>query len=243
MISNPRILRVRIPLQRNTIWLPICGMMLLIGRACLATALFVMIAGLGQSVYAAGGGQPKFQRISTQYIAALGDPDATSGNGAESWGLWPLDPGPRGVRLSRLEELEEAGGVAPARWKFDHTDWWLEEHGLIMEQPTFPIPSGKYLVTGDREVTTVLTIHPADKNGNSRWEFDDHATLYDVTHLRCRSARYTPTSSEGSCSPASVQQTAFPVAPGGAMPPVEGCKKQDYSVLIVIAVAVEDEGR
>ncbi|MDR4481734.1 MAG: hypothetical protein R3B95_00455 [Nitrospirales bacterium] len=162
MISYLRILRVRTPLQREVLFC--CrhvGTMLLIGRACLATALLVMLAGLGQSVCAAGGGQPKFQRISTQYIAALGDPDATSGNGAESWGLWPLDPGPRGVRLSRLEELEEAGGIAPARWTFDRTDWWLEEHGLIMEQPTFPIPPGKYLVTGDREVTTVLTIHPA----------------------------------------------------------------------------------
>lgn len=243
MISNLRIFRVRTPLQRSTIWFPTRGTMLLIGRACLATALLVLIAALGQSVYAEDGGPTKFQRISTQYIAALGDPDATSGDGAEAWGLWPLDPGPRGVRLSRLEELEEAGGVAPARWQFDHTDWWLEEHGLIMEQPTFPIPPGKYLVTGDREVTTVLTIHPADKNGNSRWELDDQATLYDVTHLRCRSARYTPTSSEGLCSPANVQQTAFPVTPGGAMPPVEGCKKQDYAVLIVIAVAMEGEGR
>ncbi|MEZ4273734.1 MAG: hypothetical protein R3B95_00460 [Nitrospirales bacterium] len=40
-----------------------------------------------------------------------------------------------------------------------------------------------------------------------------------------------------------MQQTAFPVLPGGAMPPVEGCKKQDYAVLIVIAVATENEGR
>ncbi|WNM58755.1 hypothetical protein [Candidatus Nitrospira allomarina] len=243
MISMPKILRVRTPLQRRFIWFPTLGTMLLIGGACLATALLVMMAGFGQTVYAAGEGQPKFQRISTQYIAALGDPDATSGNGAESWGLWPLDPGPRGVRLSSLKQLEEAGGVAPARWKFDPTDWWLEEHGLIMEQPTFPIPPGKYLVTGDREVTTVLTIHPPDKNGNSRWKLDDQATLYDVTHLRCRSARYTPTTGEGSCSPANVQKTAFPVTPGGTMPPVVGCKKQDYAVLIVIALAVEDEGR
>jgi hypothetical protein len=243
MISNLGILRVRTPLQRSTIWLPTCGTMLLIGRACLATALLVMMVGLGQSVYAAGGGQPKFQRISTQYIAALGPPDAASGNGAESWGLWPLDPGPRGVRLSRLEQLKEAGGVAPAGWKFNHTDWWLEEHGLIMEQPIFPLRPGKYLVTGDREVTTMVTIHPPDKDGNSRWELDDQAMLYDVTHLRCRSARYTPTTGNDSCSPANVQKAAFPVTPGGVMPPVEGCKKQDYAVLIVIAVAVEDEGR
>jgi hypothetical protein len=136
--------------------------------------------------------------------------------------------------------LKEAGGFAPARWKFDGTDWWLEEHGLIMEQPTFPLPAGKYVVTGARDVTAVLTIHPADRNGDRRWELDKGATLYDVTHLACRSARYTPAAVGGTCSPASVQRTAFPVAPGGAMPPVEGCTKQDYAVLIVIGVGVED---
>ena len=76
--------------------------------------------------HAAGGGQTKFQRISTQFIAALGDPGATSGSGAQSWGLWPLDPGPRGVELNSYQRLKDAGGVAPARWKFDGTDWWLE---------------------------------------------------------------------------------------------------------------------
>jgi len=86
----------------------------------------------------------------------------------------------------------------------------------------------------------VLTIHPPDKNGDRRWELDKGATLYDVTHLACRSARYTPAAVGGSCSPANAQKTAFPVAPGGAMPPVEGCKKQDYAVLIVIGVGVED---
>lgn len=223
--------------------LPTRRSMFLTGRTCLATALLMLMAVLGQPVQATDGGQKKFHRISTQYIAVLGAPNASSGNGAESWGLWPLDPGPRGVRLSSLEQLEEAGGIAPARWKFDHTDWWLEEHGLIMEQPRFPIPPGKYLVTGDREITTVLTIHPADKNGNSYWELADQATLYDVTHLACRSARYTPATGDSSCSPANVQKTAFPVTPGGAMPPAEGCKKQDYAVLIVIGVAVEDDGR
>jgi len=188
---------------------------------------------------AAGGGQTKFQRISTQFIAALGDPRATSGSGAQSWGLWPLDPGPRGVQLNSFTRLKEAG-VAPARWKFDGTDWWLEEHGLIMEQPTFPLPPGKYLVTGGREVTAVLTIHTTERNGESRWELDKGATLYDVTHLAYRSARYTPAAGGGSCSAANVQKTAFPVAPGGVMPPVEGCTKQDYAVLIVIGVGVEE---
>ena len=212
----------------------------LIRRVCLATVLLVTIAAVAQPVHAAGGGQTKFPRIATQFIAALGDPGATSGSGAQSWGLWPLDPGPRGVELNRYQRLKDAGGVAPARWKFDDRDWWLEEHGLIMEQPTFPLPPGKYLVTGNREVTAVLTIHPADRNGDRRWELDKGATLYDVTHLACRSARYTPAAVGGSCSPANAQKTAFPVAPGGAMPPVEGCTKQDYAVLIVIGVGVED---
>ena len=177
--------------------------------------------------------------IPTQYIAALGDPGATSGIGAESWGLWRLDPGPRGVRLSGYETLKAEGGVAPAQWKFDGSDWWLEEHGLIMEQPEFPIPPGRYVVTGGREVTAVLTVHPKGNDGVQHWELDKGATLHDVTHLRCRSARYTPAASDNSCSPAKAQMTAFPVAPGGPMPPVEGCNKQDYDVLIVIGMAVD----
>ena len=212
----------------------------LIRRACLATVLLVTIATVAQPVYAAGGGQTKFKRISTQYIATLGDPGSTSGSGAQSWGLWPLDPGPRGVKLNRYPSLKDAGGVAPARWRFDETDWWLEEHGLIMEQPTVPLPPGKYVVTGARKVTAVLTIHPPDSRGDRRWELDQGATLYDVTHLACRSARYTPVALGSSCSPANAKQTAFPVAPGGAMPPVEGCTKQDYAVLIVIGVGIED---
>jgi hypothetical protein len=105
---------------------------------------------------------------------------------------------------------------------------------LIMEQPTFPLSPGKYVVTGARDVTAVLTIHHADRNGDRRWELDKGATLHDVTHLACRSARYTSAAVGGSCSPANAQKTAFPVMPGGAMPPVEGCTKQDYAVPIAI---------
>ena len=181
-----------------------------------------------------------FKRIPTQFIAALGDPEATSGTGAQSWGLWRVDPGPRGVQLSDYGELKAAGGLTAAQWIFDDKDWWLEEHGLIMEKPDFPLPPGKYMVTGDREVTTVLTIHPIDKDGTQRWELDKGAKLYDVTHLPCRSARYSPVNAESSCSPSKAQQTAFPVTPGAAMPAVEGCNKQDYAVLFVIGVAVED---
>jgi hypothetical protein len=85
----------------------------------------------------------------------------------------------------------------------------------------------------------MLTVHPKDKDGVQRWELANGAKLYDVTHLPCRSARYTPATSDSSCSPAKAQQAAFPVTPGGPMPPVEGCNKQDYAVLLVIAVAVE----
>ena len=93
---------------------------------------------------------------------------------------------------------------------------------------------------GGGGVEAVRTILPADRNGDRSWELDKGATLDDVTHLACRSARYTPAAVGGSCSPANAQKTAFPVAPGGAMPPVEGCTKQDYAVLIVIGVGVKD---
>ena len=136
-----------------------------------------------------------FKPVPLQYIAALGDPKAMSGMGAQNWGLWRVDPGPRGVRLKDFEQLKSAGGVAPAQWIFDNKDWWLEENGLIMEKPDFPLPPGKYMVTGDREVTAVLTIHPKDNDGSLRWDLDKGATLYDVTHLPCRSARYSTASS------------------------------------------------
>ena len=211
----------------------------LVAGTAAAAMVALAAATVAPSAHAVGETRSKFERVPTQYIAALGDPDANSGNNAQSWGLWRQDPGPRGVSLDRYDRLKVAGGVAPAQWQFESTDWWLEEHGLIMEQPEFPLPPGKYLVTGAREVTTALTVHPIEGNGTQRWEFDDGATIYDVTHLRCSSARYTPATSESSCSPAKAQMSAFPVTPGSPMPPVEGCNKQDYAVLIVIGVAVE----
>jgi hypothetical protein len=180
----------------------------------------------------------QFRRIEPQFIAALGDAGAKSGSGAQAWGFWDKDPGPRACKLDHYPQLK-ATGVAPAQWKFDASDWWLEEHGLIMEKPTFPLAAGKYLVTGDREVTSVLTVFPKDKSGNQRWELSEGATLYDVTHLGCRSARYTPASAKGTsnaCSPANAPTKGFPVNPGGAMPAVSGCNKQDYTVLIVIGL-------
>jgi hypothetical protein len=203
----------------------------------MAMGLVMMMVTLGQPVYATGDGQTVFKRIRTQFIAALGDPDASSGSDAQSWGLWRRDPGPRGIRLGNYEQLKAAGGVAPAQWEFDSADWWVEENGLIMEQPDFPLPPGKYLVTGDRETVSALTVHPMDQDGAQRWELANGARLYDVTHLPCRSARYTPATSYSSCSPGKVK-TRFPVTPGKPMPSFEGCNKQDYAVLFVIAVAV-----
>jgi hypothetical protein len=177
-----------------------------------------------------------FRRVPTQYIASLAAPDARSGNDAQTWGLWRQDPGPRGVSLQNYQQLKASGGVAPSSWKFDDKAWWLEEHGLIMEQPEFPLPPGRYMVTGGRAVTTVLTVDAMANDGTQRWVLDD-ATVYDVTHLRCRSAIYTPAAGAGSCSPAKAEMAAFPVRPGAPMPPVDGCNKQDYAVFIVVAVA------
>lgn len=89
----------------------------------------------------------------------------------------------------------------------------------------------------------MLTVHPPDQDGNRRWELDDQETLYDVTHLACRSARYTLATGYKTCSRANVEKTAFAVAPGGVMPTVESYQKQDYAVLLVITVSVENEGR
>jgi len=198
--------------------------------------LVMIMAVFGSSACAGSKMSTMFKHTPLQYIVALGDPAAKSGSGAQTWGLWRQDPGPRGCRLENYETLKSTG-VAPEKWKFDNSDWWLEEHGLIMEKPEFPLPPGKYVVTGGREVTTVLTVYPKDNDGAQRWELADGAKLDDVTHLPCHAARYTPATGDGSCSPEKVQKTAFPVDPGVSMPAVEGCKKQDYAVLFVIGVA------
>jgi hypothetical protein len=177
-----------------------------------------------------------FKPIPTQFLAALGNSLAGSGTGAENWGLWTLDPGPRGVRLGNFSQLVADGGVAPAKWTFDKASWWLEEHGLIMEQPDAKVAPGRYLVTGDRIVQTTLTVHEKDASGSQAWELADGAVLYDVTHLRCRSARYTADASGKACTPASVNQDNFPVDPGAAMPAVSGCDKQDFAVLFVVGI-------
>jgi hypothetical protein len=194
----------------------------LVRRAFLASSV---VAG-AQAAYAQTYAPEGFQRIPTQFIAALGNPDANAGSEAKDWGIWRKDPGPRGVWLSQYtREIAERDNIAPVGWKFDPNNWWLEEHGLIMESPDFPLPPGRYLVTGGRSVTTSLTI---DNNGG--WKLGDNAKLTDVTHLPCRSARYS------GGSPLSANTKDFPVKPGAKMPKVEGCTQQDYAVLFVIGV-------
>lgn len=196
-------------------------------------------ASITQQVQATGKDKVKFRRIPIQYIASLGDPQASSGDDAQTWGLWRIDPGPRGVWLKNYAQLEATDGVTPAKWQFDKKEWWVDENGLLMEKPDFPVAPGKYVVTGDREMVSVLTIHPDDANGNRRWELDFGASLYDVTHLPCRSARYTSASGDDACSPSAARLNEFPVTPGGVMPSIQGCNKQDFSVLFVIGMAVD----
>lgn len=213
-----------------------------LNTSLLIAALVLVAVMLGQSAQAATSNErTTFKRVKTQFIAALGDPQASSGTGAETWGIWRKDPGPRGVWLTNYKtQLEATEGRAPANWRHSNADWWLDENGLIMEQPDFPIPAGKYLVTGDREVVTMLTVHPVDAAGAQRWELANDAKLFDVTHLPCRSARYTPANGEGSCSPENADLTKFRVTPGDTMPPVPGCLKQDYAVIFIIGVEATD---
>ena len=93
-----------------------------VSRWLLSMGSLMLVAGLQPPVHAAGIDFSKFRRIEPQFIAALGDPGATSGNGAQSWGVWNQDPGPRACKLDHYEQLKAAGGVAPAQWKFDAAD-------------------------------------------------------------------------------------------------------------------------
>ena len=166
----------------------------------------------------------EFKPCKTMFIAALGDPAASSGSGAKDWGIWRIDPGPRGVYLKDFQR-QLGTGKAPAGWTFDKADWWVEDYGRSMEKPDFPMPPGKYVVTGDREVTTVLTVDDA-----GGWSLAK-GSLYDVTHLPCRAARYS------GGTPADAKLADFPVTPGAEMPPIQGCaSKQDYAVLFVVGV-------
>ena len=218
-------------------------------RAALLT-LPSLVVGAGASVAAAaddsGSSKMKFQRYpQLRFIAALGDPKASSGTGADQWGLWRDDPGPRGFYL-RDYDRKLKSNVAPGGWTLDKDAIWIEEHGLVMPSPgDLPrtslskstketLPYKRYVVTGDREVTTVLTVFQG-----GRWELAK-GSLYDVTHLPCRSAKYTPASGSGSCVPSADDQKVFPVKPGAEMPRLSNpsCDKLDYAVLFVLGEEV-----
>jgi len=105
-----------------------------------------------------------------------------------------------------------------------------------MEAPDFSLPAGQYIVTGGRQVTSVLTVEPVDAAGQQAWSLADGATIYDVTHLGCRAALYTAPGSGQACTPDMTPTEVFPMVPGRAMPEVDGCSKRDYQVLIVIGM-------
>jgi hypothetical protein len=200
-------------------------------------AFFAAVLILGAGGQAAAQANVTF--FPTQYIAALADPDAKRGTGAETWGIWTVDPGPRGVFLRDFKTDIGPGGSTEAGWTFNPADWWLEEYGRIMEAPTVPLEPGQYVVTGNRSAVSILTVYAPDADGHMRWELDKEATIHDVTHLGCRSARYTPAVAGGSCSPMNASTQMFPVEPGGVMPAVTGCSKQDYAVLLVVGKSVK----
>eukprot|EP00984_Skeletonema_dohrnii_P011922 scaffold4785_cov137-Skeletonema_dohrnii-CCMP3373.AAC.1 len=180
--------------------------------------------------------RPGFKRLHPmQFFAALGDPQSQSGTGAENWGIWESgDPGPRGIPFDQFgDTISNGRKVSPVGWEIDPKSFWLEEHGIWMEAPRYNLQPGRYLVTGGRLRTSVLTIHPADENGVKNWSLDG-GVLYDVTHLPCRSALYVDEGNGG--SPLNARREDFPVTPGAEMPQVEGCKKQDYAVLFVTGV-------
>lgn len=183
--------------------------------------------------------QTNFRRIPTQYIAALAPEGATSGTGAETWGLWRVDPGPIGVWLRFYQNLQKAGNIAPSGWRFDIDDWWLDENGLIMKAPEFPMPAGKYYVTNGEEHISLLTVQEPDADGKQAWSLSDEKTIADVTHGPCRSARYSPEGASGTCSPKDADRTVFPLKPGESPPPVRGCLRQNYAVLIVFGLPAE----
>lgn len=108
-----------------------------------------------------------------------------------------------------------------------------------------PASTRRYVVTGDRRITTILTVRD-----DGTWELEE-GTLYDVTHLPCRSAAYRSGSGGGgggdgdgdekknaTCLPGNANLKDFPVRPGAEMPKIEGCEKQDYAVLFVLGEVV-----
>lgn len=204
-------------------------------RQWLASASGMLAATLAGPLAA----QPKIRYIPLQYIAALAPEAARSGTGAETWGLWRVDPGPIGVWLRLYQTLQAAGNIAPAGWRFDIDDWWLDENGLIMKAPEFPMPGGRYFVTNGETNASLLTVEKPDAEGRQSWSLSDDMSVADVTHGPCRSARYRPKGAPGSCTPVNADRSVFPLKPGESPPLVEGCDRKEYAVLIVFGLPEE----
>ena len=88
----------------------------------------------------------------------------------------------------RFYQLEKVGNIVPTGWRFGFDDWWLDENGLIMKAPEFPILAGQYFVTDGEEHFSLLTIEQQDAEGKQAWSLTDDKTIGDVTHGPCRSA-------------------------------------------------------
>ena len=183
--------------------------------------------------------QTKFRRIKTQYIATQAPSDKSFGTGAETWGIWKVDPGPIGVWLKFYQALQKAGNIAPSGWRFNIDDWWLDENGLIMKSPEFPIPAGQYYVTNGEQHISLLTVKQPDAAVKQAWSLSDNKTIGDVTHGPCRSARYTPKTGLGTCSPKDANRAAFPLKAGESPPLVRGCNRKKYAVLIVFGLPIK----
>ena len=202
-------------------------------RKYLLSALGLVASSFSPSLFS----QKYYRRIPLQYIACLASPDAKSGTGAETWGHWEVDPGPIGVWL-RFYQLLEKSPIAPAGWRFNIDDWWLDENGLIMKAPTFPMPAGRYYVTNGVDQVSLLTVEKPDAEGLQSWSLSDDKLIADVTHGPCRSSRYTPKGASGTCSPKDADRSVFPLVPDAETPDVEGCDRQKYAVLIVFGLPV-----
>ena len=199
-----------------------------------------MLASAGAALLAATAAptaaQQTFRRIPTQFIAALAGAEENAGTGAENWGLWRSDPGPIGVHLSEYEAMRKAGGRGPTGWVFDEDDWWLDENGLLMHPPEFPMPAAQFFVTDGESGVGLLTVEPPDANGRQAWALSEGITIGTVTHGPCRSGRYRPKGASGSCSPANAPLSIFPLELGAEPPEVQGCDRLEYAVLIVFGV-------
>src|SRR5205809_4955330 len=115
-----------------------------VSRRLLSMGSLILAASLH---YASGEDLSKYKRIEPQFIAALGDPGATSGNGAQSWGLLEPGSGPARLQAGPLPSIEGdrrgAGaveirrfGLVVGRTRLDHGEadlsaacWEISRHG------------------------------------------------------------------------------------------------------------------